>query len=628
MSGLAQKAKGLLSKAKRAIKALWEKIKQLFSRRPQSPPLGKGGRQGQQPPLPHSPRQGAPQPNKSQACPGGQCQLGQGSQPGQQQQGATQPSSSQGQGQAGQGASTGQQQPHGSQQQVGQGQHNLQQQGAGQSNTTQIQQGQGLRQSQAAGSQQQSAAQGQQNLQQQDKQGGASGRKKGLSVRVRLPKGPGPLKRPSSGGQGQQQGGAHIQNEYQLGQGGAAPSSQGAQGGSADGAEQGEVGKGGLFKRRKADYKGKYALSPDFDSYHRALAMARVLEDSKIDAEFNLAVTAYAYLTHHRLYDESELEDRKAKLLLKRFEEEIKPRLEGAMLYINPSDAAVIAKEILKRLRKKRGVKDVADRAQYISDYADLVEAFEGAKGRDRVVTEILSADYLDEERLKVARQVVAVAKAVGRKLATQVATSRKLGQGFEPAGVGNVKELYELARLHPMSQVLLTNTLGLQQLAAGELQAVKTYAIGSKEREKIKRLGVLVDVSGSMAGQEIVYATGIAIALFMAFKPYRKRLGFFNAQVQDVLDTKRLLDELLRVQAGGGTNIAEAVYHACAHWKDVDRIIVVTDGRDDPPRAPRNCNVSYVITTLDGWRNYGWDKVKNAWLVAKKGDKIVVEVK
>jgi len=431
------------------------------------------------------------------------------------------------------------------------------------------------------------------------------------------------LKRQGSGNVAVPQGGSEIRDEYQLGQDGMAHMGN-------DGQRQEATNKsgGGLFKRQKADYKGKYALSPDFDSYRRALLMTKVLEDNKIDDVFNLAVTAYAYLTHHRLYDESELDNKKSKALLERFNAEIKPHIDSAMLYANPSDAAVIAKEILKSLRKRRNVAEVMNRVQYISDYVDLVEAFEGAKGRDRIVSSILSSDYADEERLKVARQVMAIAKAVGRKLSTQVATSRKLGQGYEPAGVGHMKELYELARLHPMSQVMLTNKLGLQQLATNELQAIKTYAIGSKEREKIKRLGVLVDVSGSMGGPEIVYATGIAIALFMIFKPQKKRLGFFNTQIQEVADTRSLLDELLKVQAGGGTNISEAVYHACTHWRDVDRIVVVTDGRDDPPHTRNNCNVSYVIITLDGWRSFGWDRVKNAWLVAKKGDKIVVEVK
>jgi len=186
--------------------------------------------------------------------------------------------------------------------------------------------------------------------------------------------------------------------------------------------------------------------------------------------------------------------------------------------------------------------------------------------------------------------------------------------------------DLHELARLHPASLAVLATRAGPHALATGDLTAIKTYAAGSEGSERVDSLGVAVDVSGSMAGQEIVFASGAAIALFTVFKPRKRRFAFFTSEVHEVADARDFLRLLLTIRPGGGTNIARAVGHACRLWNDIEKVVVISDGRDHPPRDAC-AKVSYVIVTEDGWSNFGWSGVKGAWLVAQKGDRLVVHI-
>jgi len=378
--------------------------------------------------------------------------------------------------------------------------------------------------------------------------------------------------------------------------------------------------------QQRGEYKGKYSLSPRFDSYIAYLRMSKILNDKLLDDAYRLATTSYGYLLQYEVYEEGELEDARAKELLRHFNMELRPWLDRIMLYIYPSDAAVIAREVLRRLREKKPISDIIQRLGYVEDVVKIVEALEGAKGRDYTIQFILAGN-IDERRLEVARRVSATARLVGRIVGRRLVALRRIGPGVEPAGVGPVRDLsYELARLHPASRIMLGTELGIRMLATGELQSVKTYAIGSKGVEKPKSLGVVVDVSGSMSGDEIVYAAGIAIALFAMFRPQKRRLALFTSEVHEIPDAQSLLQTLLTVRAGGGTNISRAVDHVCRHWKDVDKIVLISDGRDSPPKS--DCGVSYVIVTEDGWKNYGWKDVKSAWLISHDGGKVKVVIR
>jgi len=380
---------------------------------------------------------------------------------------------------------------------------------------------------------------------------------------------------------------------------------------------------------RREGYKGKYALAPAFDNYHSYLFMARLLGSdalAALDDAYRLVVTSYAYMLGYDLYSEGDLDEPRARELLRYFNAELRPWLDRIMLYLPyPSDAIIIAKEILRRLREKRQISDIVNMLGYVEDVVKIVEAIEGAKGRDYTIQFLLSG-HIDERRLEVARKVAVTARLVGQIVGRRLVALRRFGPGTEPAGFARISDVHELARLHPLSYLLLATDMGAKQLATGELLSLKTYAVGSKGVEKPNSLGVVVDASGSMAGEEIVLAAGIAIALFTLLKPKRKRLAFFTTEVHEVVDTRSFIDMLLTIRPGGGTNISRAVSHTCQLWKDVERVVVISDGRDHPPRDAC-AKVSYVVVTEDGWNGFGWFGVKNAWLVAQKGDRLVVQI-
>jgi len=377
---------------------------------------------------------------------------------------------------------------------------------------------------------------------------------------------------------------------------------------------------------RREEYKGKYALAPAFDNYRSYLFMARLL-GSTLDDAYRLAVTSYAYMLGYDLYSEGDLDEPRARELLRYFNAELRPWLDRVMLYLPyPSDAIIIAKEILRRLREKRQISDIVNRLGYVEDVVKIVEAIEGAKGRDYTIQFLLSG-HIDERRLEVARKVAATARLVGQIIGRRLAQLRRLGPGVEPAGYSRMRDVDELAKLHPLSYLLLTTDAGIRMLASEELISLKTYAIGSRGRERPRSLGVVLDVSGSMAGSEIVYGAGIALALFTIFKPLKRRLALFSSEVHEVADARSFIEVLLTVRPGGGTNIARAVEHTCRHWSDVEKITIISDGRDRPPQQ-QNCDVSYVIVTQDGWEQYGWRSIPTAWLVALRDGKLVVEIK
>jgi len=382
---------------------------------------------------------------------------------------------------------------------------------------------------------------------------------------------------------------------------------------------------------RREEYKGKYALAPAFDNYHSYLFMARLLGSdalAALDDAYRLAVTAYAYMLGYGLYSEGDLDEPRARELLRHFNTELRPWLDRIMLYLlYSSDIVAVAREILRRLKQGRQIGDIVNKLGYVEDVAKIVEAIEGAKGRDYTIQFLLSGS-VDERRLEVARKVAATARLVGQIVSRRIASLKRLGPGVEPAGYSRMRDVDELAKLHPLSYLLLTTDAGIRMLASEELTSLKTYAIGSRGRERPSSLGIVLDVSGSMAGTEIVYAAGIAIALFTIFKPQKKRLALFSSEIHEVPDARSLIEVLLTVRPGGGTNIARAVEHVCRHWSDVDRIVLISDGRDRPPQQQQSCNVSYVIVTQDGWEQYGWRSIPTAWLITWKDGKLVVEIK
>ncbi len=109
--------------------------------------------------------------------------------------------------------------------------------------------------------------------------------------------------------------------------------------------------------------------------------------------------------------------------------------------------------------------------------------------------------------------------------------------------------------------------------------------------------LYVLVDKSGSMEGEKILWAKATAIALFLRSRIERRPffIRFFDSEPFSLMrlrssakpsEALRFLEYLAMVRGGGGTDISKAIITACndiAKYRSrgLSEIILITDGED-----------------------------------------------
>jgi len=107
-----------------------------------------------------------------------------------------------------------------------------------------------------------------------------------------------------------------------------------------------------------------------------------------------------------------------------------------------------------------------------------------------------------------------------------------------------------------------------------------------------------LLDKSGSMDGNKILWAKATALALFMKSRIERRPyyIRFFDSEPYDLIKVKsgakpsevmKLIEYIAMVRNGGGTDISKAIITACNDIlrnevvRDVSDIIIITDGED-----------------------------------------------
>lgn len=107
----------------------------------------------------------------------------------------------------------------------------------------------------------------------------------------------------------------------------------------------------------------------------------------------------------------------------------------------------------------------------------------------------------------------------------------------------------------------------------------------------------VLLDKSGSMDGNKILWAKATALALFMRSRLERRTffIRFFDSEPYEMISIKpnakpsyvtKLLEYIAMIRNGGGTDISKALMTACndilkSGAKDASDIILITDGED-----------------------------------------------
>ncbi len=175
------------------------------------------------------------------------------------------------------------------------------------------------------------------------------------------------------------------------------------------------------------------------------------------------------------------------------------------------------------------------------------------------------------------------VPNVTGKLLRPYERYSRGEVRGFEIGG--------DLERVHP-SEIAMPKLLFRLKLAEGRLLLY--------DKVLPKLLGpvyALVDKSGSMEGEKIVWAKATLLALLMRSRRDGRAfyLRFFDGVPHELVRVGRrmksrefveLLKYLARVKSGGGTDITKAVISACddvsaGTTREVSDIVLITDGED-----------------------------------------------
>lgn len=205
-----------------------------------------------------------------------------------------------------------------------------------------------------------------------------------------------------------------------------------------------------------------------------------------------------------------------------------------------------------------------------------------GRRGDPASLTLSLAVDPRRAKMAKILEKAVALEKLIGDPLGVGDAIVSTAGVIY-----GRIYSSIEKARratTYTKALFLGAPLLFLHKATAAELSIRMPRAQGDRG------VYLLVDKSGSMYSlidgvEKIAVATAYALAVLRRYR--RVVLRFFDAEVYDpVEDVAKMAEILLRVSAGGGTDISKAVEVAI---DDVERrrlknymLVVVTDGEDD----------------------------------------------
>ncbi|MEM2006752.1 MAG: VWA domain-containing protein [Sulfolobales archaeon] len=201
----------------------------------------------------------------------------------------------------------------------------------------------------------------------------------------------------------------------------------------------------------------------------------------------------------------------------------------------------------------------------------------------------------LEEEGEEIIRLAqLADIKAILELLSKIPNISGKLLKPYERYSKGEIRGFEiggDLERVHP-SEIAMPKILFRLKLAEDKLLLY--------DKVLPKLLGpvyALIDKSGSMEGEKIVWAKATLLALLMRSRKDGRDfyLRFFDGVPHQLVRVGRrmkshefveLLKYLARVKSGGGTDITKAVISACddisgGTTKEVSDIVLITDGED-----------------------------------------------
>ena len=229
-------------------------------------------------------------------------------------------------------------------------------------------------------------------------------------------------------------------------------------------------------------------------------------------------------------------------------------------------------------------VSDLRKEAERIRRDVEVVESFS--------LIGVPVAEFLDKPdefremvRNKIVVYLVKLLRRAVREAPSLKQTKMPTLIGGRPLGVKRIQRWSELSRVLPLEY--LDDDLLAYKIASRTLRVSEQYG-------GIQNYVVYIDKSGSMAQgiryytspvtwesvPKISFATASALALAWRLRQVgaKMTLKFFDVEVHDpISDFKDILDALLRVRAGSGTNLEAVIEDAMNHHLD-ERVIMITD--------------------------------------------------
>jgi Mg-chelatase subunit ChlD len=219
------------------------------------------------------------------------------------------------------------------------------------------------------------------------------------------------------------------------------------------------------------------------------------------------------------------------------------------------------AQEVLQReLVKRRGIRQLLDQPELLEKVEPNVE----------IVKMLLThKDLLNENTRGLARKIIEqVVEQLKRRMQVQV----------EAAITGAMRRDRHSPRRAFRNldvKTTLRRNLDNYDQDSGRLLVDRLYFFAAERRRRPWHIVIAVDQSGSMLDSAI-FSTVMA-SIFFELPAVRTSLFLFDTQVVDLSDqVGQPVDVLLRVQLGGGTNIAQAMRYAGQLIREPARTIVV----------------------------------------------------
>jgi Mg-chelatase subunit ChlD len=219
------------------------------------------------------------------------------------------------------------------------------------------------------------------------------------------------------------------------------------------------------------------------------------------------------------------------------------------------------AQEVLQReLVKRRGIRQLLDHPELLEKVEPNVEI---------VKTLLTHKDLLNENTRGLARKIIEqVVEQLKRRMQVQV----------EAAITGAMRRDRHSPRRAFRNldvKTTLRRNLDNYDQESGRLLVDRLFFFAAERRRRPWHIVIAVDQSGSMLDSAI-FST-IMASIFFELPAVRTSLFLFDTQVVDLSDqVGQPVDVLLRVQLGGGTNIAQAMRYAGQLIREPARTIVV----------------------------------------------------